>query len=461
MRCRATSSQRAGLLRASRRAQSSAATPAWAPNGRAFRSREGSPPSMPCSQCLESHGQSPSRRNPAQPASCGCSPSVANRAAHSLFSPTLARPRRRSLRLLARPRAQGCPRQADDPTRACRPSPRRDLARPSRRASAAASPSALSHPRAVQVGAALLRTRARTSSAIPSTPPPRATTTSTSLPRRRPHLVAVFQAVLARRQASSSARRWTSPLRPRAPTRTSSTATSSTASPSCRRRIPPGFAHASSSFTRCAPSSSSPASPTSSCTRSGTTPSGDEYGCSRWPSATADRASSSSSTRRSRPPPSTWLTPFLNRHIISNHFLLSTLGGLSLFVVLFGTVHTLWRSTISPGDGAGEEHLAKWTFALWPVAYAVAWLLRCVAPISSFCSSERSRTDLLSSRRNSFATFQSYLQVEGGATRVFGRSWMAMPAWLENLLFIGGGLATVATHTVRLPLSLSLSLRRP
>ncbi|KPV71885.1 uncharacterized protein RHOBADRAFT_50363 [Rhodotorula graminis WP1] len=100
----------------------------------------------------------------------------------------------------------------------------------------------------------------------------------------------------------------------------------------------------------------------------------------------------------------------------------STLGGLSLFVVLFGAVHTLYRSTVSPGDGAGEEHLAKWSFALWPVAYAVAWLL-------------------------SFATFQSYLQVEGGATRVFGRSWMAMPAWLENLLFIGGGLATVATHT--------------
>lgn len=70
---------------------------------------------------------------------------------------------------------------------------------------------------------------------------------------------------------------------------------------------------------------------------------------------------------------------FRDRHIISNHFLLSTLGGLSLFVVLFGAVHTLYRSTISPGNGAGEEHLAKWTFALWPVAYAVAWLLRCVA----------------------------------------------------------------------------------
>ncbi|GAA5904394.1 hypothetical protein JCM8208_004183 [Rhodotorula glutinis] len=121
-----------------------------------------------------------------------------------------------------------------------------------------------------------------------------------------------------------------------------------------------------------------------------------------------------------------WLFKLVKRdsgsHIISNHFLLSTLGGLSLFVVLFGAVHTLYRSTISPGNGAGEEHLAKWTFALWPVAYAVAWLL-------------------------SFATFQSYLQVEGGATRVFGRSWMAMPAWLENLLFVGGGLATVATHT--------------
>ncbi|GAA5853394.1 hypothetical protein JCM9279_005776 [Rhodotorula babjevae] len=121
-----------------------------------------------------------------------------------------------------------------------------------------------------------------------------------------------------------------------------------------------------------------------------------------------------------------WLFKLAKRdggsHIISNHFLLSTLGGLSLFIVLFGCVHTLWRSTVSPGDGAGEEHLAKWSFALWPVAYAVAWLL-------------------------SFATFQSYLQVEGGATRVFGRSWMAMPAWLENVLFIGGGLATVATHT--------------
>ncbi|GAA6046807.1 hypothetical protein JCM3770_005653 [Rhodotorula araucariae] len=129
-----------------------------------------------------------------------------------------------------------------------------------------------------------------------------------------------------------------------------------------------------------------------------------------------------------------WLFKLVKRdggtHIVSNHFVLVGIAGASLFVILFGNVYTLWRATISPGGGAGQDSLAKWQFALWPVAYAVAWLL-------------------------SWATFQAYLQVEGGARDVFSpitgkpsrrRRCVTMPAWLENTLFLAGGLGTVAVH---------------
>ncbi|BGP43352.1 hypothetical protein JCM10449v2_007383 [Rhodotorula kratochvilovae] len=128
-----------------------------------------------------------------------------------------------------------------------------------------------------------------------------------------------------------------------------------------------------------------------------------------------------------------WLFKLVKRdggtHIVSNHFVLIGIAGASLFVVLFGSVHTLWRSTISPGGGASQDHLAKWQFALWPVAYAVAWLL-------------------------SWATFQAYLQVQSGARDVFSpragkprrRRCTTMPAWLENTLFLAGGFGTVAVH---------------
>lgn len=63
---------------------------------------------------------------------------------------------------------------------------------------------------------------------------------------------------------------------------------------------------------------------------------------------------------------------------------------------------------------------------------------------------------------NSWATFQAYGQVASASASLDpagvdakGRGWRAgMPAWLENLLFVGGGIGAVATHSVRFPLEL-------
>lgn len=97
------------------------------------------------------------------------------------------------------------------------------------------------------------------------------------------------------------------------------------------------------------------------------------------------------------PSASCWLAvvdpfPLPHSHIISNHFLLATLGGLALFVILLGNTLTLWRAVVSPGGGTSQEYLAKWSFALWPVAYLVAWTLRCACLFSGACATSQSLT---------------------------------------------------------------------
>ncbi|GAA5924844.1 hypothetical protein JCM1841_006949 [Sporobolomyces salmonicolor] len=112
-----------------------------------------------------------------------------------------------------------------------------------------------------------------------------------------------------------------------------------------------------------------------------------------------------------------WLFRLVGRdsgkHILSNHFMLCGLSGLGLFAIVFGGVHCLYR-TFFGGDPASMAQLTKWSVTIWPFAYAAGWML-------------------------TWATFQSFLHVEGGRHR----SRMAIPAWAENALYIGGGLGAV------------------
>ncbi|GAA5916204.1 hypothetical protein JCM5296_003813 [Sporobolomyces johnsonii] len=112
-----------------------------------------------------------------------------------------------------------------------------------------------------------------------------------------------------------------------------------------------------------------------------------------------------------------WLFRLVGRdsgkHILSNHFMLCGLSGLGLFVIVFGGVFTLYR-TFFGGEPARMAQLTKWTVTIWPFAYAAGWLL-------------------------SWATFQSFLHVEGGRHR----SRMTIPAWAENTLYIVGGIGAV------------------
>ncbi|GAA6021494.1 hypothetical protein JCM10207_005778 [Rhodosporidiobolus poonsookiae] len=115
------------------------------------------------------------------------------------------------------------------------------------------------------------------------------------------------------------------------------------------------------------------------------------------------------------------------KHIISNHFILCGAAGIVLWIVLFGETMLAWRVWISPAEPTEIHQLSKWAFAVWPMAYAVGWCL-------------------------SWACFQAYLQVEGSSRALLnpnktrGRFHWAtsMPAWVENVLFIGGGIGAVA-----------------
>ncbi|GAA5905121.1 hypothetical protein JCM6882_000383 [Rhodosporidiobolus microsporus] len=108
------------------------------------------------------------------------------------------------------------------------------------------------------------------------------------------------------------------------------------------------------------------------------------------------------------------------RHILSNNYTLCPLVGIVLFIVLFGELFTAWRAWINPGEGRSSQQLTHWILAVWPTAYAVGWML-------------------------SWASFSAYLQVD---SRVFlqpgKKGRLTMPAWLENCLFVGGGIGAVS-----------------
>ncbi|GAA5827623.1 hypothetical protein JCM11251_001760 [Rhodosporidiobolus azoricus] len=108
------------------------------------------------------------------------------------------------------------------------------------------------------------------------------------------------------------------------------------------------------------------------------------------------------------------------RHIVSNQFAVCPLIGVVLFIVLFGETVTAWRAWINPGEGRSSQQLTHWVLAVWPTAYAVGWLL-------------------------SWVSFSAYLQVDNRVFLKHGKKGrLTMPAWLENFLFVGGGLAAVA-----------------
>ncbi|BGP20014.1 hypothetical protein JCM10213v2_008149 [Rhodosporidiobolus nylandii] len=103
-------------------------------------------------------------------------------------------------------------------------------------------------------------------------------------------------------------------------------------------------------------------------------------------------------------------------HVVSNHFVLSGLTGICSVPLLIGNAAAIWRAFL--GDGEGIETMSVCQASILPTAYALGWLL-------------------------SFATFQSFLQVEGGRHN----SRWTMPAWLENFAFLGGLFLSVAALT--------------
>ncbi|GAA5912346.1 hypothetical protein JCM6882_002567 [Rhodosporidiobolus microsporus] len=86
--------------------------------------------------------------------------------------------------------------------------------------------------------------------------------------------------------------------------------------------------------------------------------------------------------------------------------------GVCCVPVLATNVYFVWSAFL--GDGSGIEKMLVLQFSALPIAYFFGWLL-------------------------TWATFQSFLQVEGGRHR----SRFAVPAWLETLAYIGGLVVTV------------------
>ncbi|GAA5876979.1 hypothetical protein JCM8547_001957 [Rhodosporidiobolus lusitaniae] len=112
------------------------------------------------------------------------------------------------------------------------------------------------------------------------------------------------------------------------------------------------------------------------------------------------------------------------KHIVSNHLFLCGPVGIALFVVLCGDAAMCWRVWLT-GDSYAFQQLARWSFSVWPVAFLSGWLL-------------------------SWASFQAWVQV-GGSAKVLlspGRSrrtcFASIPPLVENILFVGGGVAAVA-----------------
>ncbi|GAA5866522.1 hypothetical protein JCM8547_000654 [Rhodosporidiobolus lusitaniae] len=122
-----------------------------------------------------------------------------------------------------------------------------------------------------------------------------------------------------------------------------------------------------------------------------------------------------------------WLFRLVRRqggtHIVSNHFVLSGLTGLLCMPVLVANATMVWRAFVANDSDMDNlyalSHMNIYQFSTLPMAYSFGWLL-------------------------SWATFQSFLQVEGGRHR----SRFTMPAWLENLAFVGGGVVTVGALVV-------------
>ncbi|GAA6021518.1 hypothetical protein JCM10207_005788 [Rhodosporidiobolus poonsookiae] len=94
-------------------------------------------------------------------------------------------------------------------------------------------------------------------------------------------------------------------------------------------------------------------------------------------------------------------------HIVSNHFVLSGMIGLVSMPLLAYNTAMAWSAFL--GDGWGFRTMEIMQFVELPVAYTFGWLL-------------------------SWATFQAFMQVEGGRQR----SRFTLPAWLENSVYLGG-----------------------
>ncbi|GAA5979347.1 hypothetical protein JCM11641_005006 [Rhodosporidiobolus odoratus] len=116
-----------------------------------------------------------------------------------------------------------------------------------------------------------------------------------------------------------------------------------------------------------------------------------------------------------------WLFRLVRRqggqHVVSNHSVISGVAGVLATPVLIGNTVALYSAFC--GSGKGIETAEIWQFTCLPIAYGFGWLL-------------------------SFATFQAFLQLEGARHN----SRWSVPAWLENLVFLGGLLASVGALTV-------------
>ncbi|GAA5827559.1 hypothetical protein JCM11251_001732 [Rhodosporidiobolus azoricus] len=98
----------------------------------------------------------------------------------------------------------------------------------------------------------------------------------------------------------------------------------------------------------------------------------------------------------------------------STDFILSGLVGVACAPVLITNVCFVWSAFL--GDGSGIEKMLVLQFSALPVAYFTGWLL-------------------------TWATFQSFLQVEGGRHS----SRFAVPAWIETMAYVGGVIVLVGT----------------
>jgi hypothetical protein len=127
-------------------------------------------------------------------------------------------------------------------------------------------------------------------------------------------------------------------------------------------------------------------------------------------------------------------------------------GGLLVFGVLLGSTIAQWKAFVETDD-AWRRDLCVYLFVLWIFMYCVRPLFSFLALLCHRLTSNYAQSGFFLS----WASYQAFMQVEGGTGLLSSTSgrrfnfFSTISPFVENVLFVGGGIVSVVFWTVRTP----------